>query len=139
MMKDLGALAQAVSAVGGTQIAFVAAPGEAVKILLQAGPNFRFPVLASNGLASGIVMAVATNAIAVAVDPVPRIEASRDTLTQLEDAAPVAIGTAGSPNVVAAPVRSMWQTDSVSLRVIMRVAWGLRSAGAVSWVSGVSW
>jgi hypothetical protein len=139
MMKDLGALAQAVSAVGGTQIAFIAAPGEAVKILLRAGPNFRFPVFASSGLAAGYVLCVALPALAVAVDPIPAIEASRDAIMQMEDTSPVAIGTTGSPNVVGAPIRSMYQTDSVSLRVIMRVGWAVRAAGAIAWTQSVTW
>ena len=81
---------------------------------------------------------MALPALVAAVDPVPKIEASRDAVQQFEDS-PVAIGTAGSPNVVAAPVRSMWQTDSVSLRVILRVAWGLRASGAVAWTQAVTW
>ena len=49
MNEDLGALAAAVAGVGGLNIAYIAAPSEAVTIALRAGPQFnsRFPVLAS--------------------------------------------------------------------------------------------
>jgi hypothetical protein len=141
MMKDLGALAAAVAPVGGLQIVFVANPAEAVKIVLRAGPDFnaKFPVLASNGVAAGTVIAVAVNALAVAADPAPRFERSKDATLHMEDTTPLPIGTPGSPNVIAAPVRSLWQSDSVGVRLIMEVSWGLRAAGAVAFVSSVTW
>ena len=50
MGTDLGALASAVAPVAGSQIAFVAAPGEAAKIALRSTGPFPYPVLPSNGL-----------------------------------------------------------------------------------------
>src|SRR5215207_11372979 len=70
-------LVRAIVALGGMQIAFVASPGEAVKIALRAGPEFRFPVLASNGLAAGVVLCVALPALAAAVNPEPRFDISK--------------------------------------------------------------
>jgi hypothetical protein len=139
MMKDLGALAQAVAAVGGMNIAFVASPGEAVKIALRAGPNFKFPVLASGGLAAGFVMCVALPALVSAIDPAVRFEASKEATIHMEDTTPLAIGTAGSPNTVAAPTRNLFQTDCVGFKLLLEVSWGLRAANAVSWTSAVTW
>lgn len=45
MMLDLGDLAQAVSGTGGMDIAFIASPELATKILLRAGPKFNFRCL----------------------------------------------------------------------------------------------
>jgi hypothetical protein len=35
------------------------------------------------------------------------------------ETSPTAISIPGTPNVIAAPVQSMWQTDTVSLRLVM--------------------
>jgi hypothetical protein len=84
-------------------------------------------------------MAVAVNALAVAADPVPRFEESNQATVHMEDTTPLPIGTPGSPNVIAAPVRSLWQSDSVGVRLIMDVSWGLRATNSVAFVSGVTW
>jgi hypothetical protein len=139
MMKDLGALAAAVAAVGGMNIAFVASPGEAVKIALRTGPDFKFPVLASGGLAAGIVMCIALPALVSAIDPAVRFETSKEATIHLEDTSPLAIGTPGSPNTVASPTRSLFQTDCIAFKLLLEVSWGLRASNAVAWVSSVTW
>jgi hypothetical protein len=138
MMKDLGALVGAVAPIAGSQIVLIASPGEWAKLALMAGSEFRIPVLSSGALAAGTIMCVGTNVLAFAVSPVPEITSSFDALLHMDDA-PAQIGTAGSPATVAAPSRSLFQTDSVSLRVIFNANWALRAAGGVAWVSGVTW
>jgi hypothetical protein len=139
MRRDVGALAGAVAAVAGSQIVFVASPDVAAKLLLTANPALPYPVLTSGALATGTLMAVAANAIAVAVDPVPSIDASTEGVLHYEDGTPLQIGTAGSPNTIAAPSRSLYQTDVIGLRVFLNVSWGLRASGAVAWVTSVTW
>src|SRR5262249_49918656 len=127
------------------QIVFIANPAQAVKLVLRAGPDFnaKFPVLASNGIAAGTVMAVAVNALAVGADPVPRFEQSNQATVHMEDSSPAQIvgGTTPPPTLaqIAVPVRSDWQSDCVSVRLIMKVSWGLRASGAVAFVSNVTW
>jgi hypothetical protein len=50
----------------------------------------------------------------------PRFDVSDQAVLHMEDTAPTAIGTAGTPTVVAAPVRSLWQTDSIGIRMLAR-------------------
>ena len=57
----------------------------------------------------------------------------------MEDTAPAQISAAGTPNAIAAPVRSMFQTDSIALRMIMDLNWTMRRAGMVAFVAGVTW
>lgn len=141
MVLDLAALAEAVAPIGGTRLAFVAAPGEAVKITLRARAPLAFPVLASAALPAGTVMAVAVNALVAAVDPVPEFDPASGATLHMEDTTPEPISTAGTPNTVAAPVRSLFQTDSVGLRMLLGVAWALRApaADAVAVVGPVTW
>jgi HK97 family phage prohead protease/HK97 family phage major capsid protein len=69
----------------------------------------------------------------------PRFEISDQATLHMEDTTPLAIGTAGTPATVAAPVRSLFQTDSMALRLILPMNWVLRRTGVVSWVAGVTW
>ena len=78
----------------------------------------------------GTVIALVGDALAVAIDPMPRIETSDGPLLHIETA-PAAIRTAGSPNVVAVPTRSIWQHDCIALRLIMPVSG--RCAPAAAW------
>jgi len=41
--------------------------------------------------------------------------------------------------VVGAPARSMYQTDSIALRMIMDINWGVRRAGTLAWTQAVTW
>ncbi len=139
MIRDLGNLAAAVAPVAGSQIVFVASAGEATKIMLRSNPAFPFTILASSGLPAGVVMAIAPAALVSVIAPLPELEASRDATLHMEDTSPLNISTAGSPNTVAAPVRSAFQTDTIMLRVVLQATWALRSTSAVAWTSGVSW
>jgi HK97 family phage major capsid protein/HK97 family phage prohead protease len=69
----------------------------------------------------------------------PRFELSDVATLHMEDTSPVNIGTPGTPNVVAAPVQSMFQTDSIALRMILPMNWIMRRTGLVAWVTGVTW
>ena len=141
MHEDLGALAAAVAGVGGLNIAYIAAPSEAVTIALRAGPQFnsRFPVLASGQLEAGVVMCVALNVLVSAIDPAVRFDITRESTVHLEDTTPLALERSGSPNTIAAPTRSLWQTDSVGFRLRLEASWGLRASGGVAWVEDVIW
>lgn len=139
MQDDLGTLIAIVQAVAGAgPIIIVAAPKQAAAIKMRL-PNFPYEVLPSSGLAAGVVVAIAANALASAIDPAPRIETGDQSAVHLEDASPLAIGTTGSPNTVAAPVKSLWQADLLSIRIIMEVSWGLRSATGLAWTQTVVW
>lgn len=62
------------------------------------------------------------------------------TLHEEYDQAAVApIGSAGTPAVVAAPTRSLYQTFSAALRAIWEVDWLVLRPGAVQTITGVNW
>src|SRR5215475_230115 len=67
----------------------------------------------------------------------PRFEVSDQATLHMEDTSPADI-TGGTPSP-ATPVKSMWQTDSMALRLIWPMNWALRRTGMVSWVSSVTW
>ena len=137
MIADLVKLATAVAPVAGSSITFVASPDLALRLALRGG-ELPYRVLSSFALAAGTVLAVANNALAVAVDPVPEMTVSTSALLHM-DTDPDPIGTAGSPAVVAAPAQSMFQVDALALRLILGASWALRAPGAAAVVSGVTW
>jgi HK97 family phage prohead protease/HK97 family phage major capsid protein len=69
----------------------------------------------------------------------PRFEMSDSATLHLEDTAPAELVAAGSPGVVAAPQRSLFQTDSLALRMVMPLNWAQRRPGTVAWVQNVTW
>jgi hypothetical protein len=68
-----------------------------------------------------------------------RFELSDQATLHMEDTTPLAIGTPGAPPTVASPARSLFQTDSIGLRMIMPMNWIMRRSGIVAWLTGVTW
>ena len=76
-------------------------------------------VLASSAVAAGDLIAVAPPALVSALGDV-RIEADREA-------------------TISAPVRSMWQTDTIGLRLLMTASWGLRHPSGLAWLTATGW
>jgi HK97 family phage prohead protease/HK97 family phage major capsid protein len=68
----------------------------------------------------------------------PRLEISDQATLHFEDTSPADL-VSGSPGVVATPQKSLWQTDSLALRMVMPLNWTVRRTGVVAWVQNVSW
>ena len=134
-------IGQVARAAGAGSIAIVAAPEQHAAILYDAEPGFvaAYPVLSSSALADGVVIAIAVNALASAIGA-PDIDTKRgEESTVHMDSVPLQISTPGTPATIAAPVRSLWQTDSAAVRLRIPASWGLRATGAVAWMEDVVW
>jgi hypothetical protein len=93
---------------------------------------------ASSVLADKTIIAVASNCLVSALDPAPTFEVSNAaTLVMRDD--PTALGTVGTPNVVGAPARSLFQSDAIGIKVRMEVSWALRSSSGLAYMSAVNW
>ena len=133
MAADIAKLLTAIAPVAGAGFAIIASAAQAVSLqlrLAQQVPNVMF----SSALAAGTVIAVAPQAIAAVLET-PRIDSSIEATLHM-DSAPAAIANGGG---VAAPTRSLFQTNTVGLRMITPLSWALRSPSAVAWMSGVNW
>jgi HK97 family phage prohead protease/HK97 family phage major capsid protein len=98
--------------------------------LLDAG------LIVSATVPAGELVAVDAADFVTAGQEGPRLEISDQATLHMEDSAPADI-TGGTPSP-ATPVKSMWQTDSLALRLVMQVNWLLRRP-VVSWMTGVTW
>ena len=106
---------------------------------LRAGTLLGYPVAQSATVPQGTVALVDAADFFTATGDEPRFDVSDQATLHMEDTTPLAISAAGTPNVVAAPVRSMFQTDSIALRMILDMNWAMRRAGMVAVVTGVTW
>ena len=106
---------------------------------LRGGTLLGYPVAQSATVATGTVALVDAADFFTATGDEPRFDVSDQAVLHMEDTAPTQIGVAGTPSAVAAPVRSMFQTDSIALRMIMDLNWTMRRAGMIAFVTGVSW
>lgn len=126
--EDITALVNAVAAVAGNgPIAIVAGAGRAafMNSRYQRDPtNVTF--YGSSAVGADII-AIALSGLASALSPSPEIETSSGA-TLVMDTAPGAAGTMG-------PERSVFQTDSMALKVRWPVTWTLRSPLAVAWTT----
>jgi hypothetical protein len=133
IVQDIAALEKAVAAVSGnSRMVIVAAPAQASAIrsvIIDPPPTF-----ASNALADKTVVGIVPAAIASA-NSTPIIQASKEVTLHM--AAPAAELVA-SPSTVAAPQRSVYQTDSLALRFTQELSWTKRGAG-VAMITGANW
>jgi hypothetical protein len=136
---DLAQLADAVSAVGGANVAYVCNVKDWVKIRTLA-PLLSLPVLPTNGLAAGTILCCAPDGLAVAGsdDPI-RIERSTETVVHMETS-PLPFSSVGTPNTIAAPLLSAFQVNVTVVKLVAEITWALRvTSGAVSWLSSLTW
>ena len=106
---------------------------------VAAGKLGGWGIIDSGTVPLGTVIAMdAADFVSVSGDG-PRFEISDQATLHMEDTAPADITTAGTPAVASFPVKSMFQTDSLALRLILPVNWTIRRPGTVAWVAGVTW
>jgi hypothetical protein len=135
--EDCHTLLDAVSAVGGNgPFVLIGSPGRVatmvMRFVLQPG---NVSVLAANAVGNNLVC-VAPNAIVAALSPNPVIETATAGELHMEGATPLPIVNGGAP---AAPSRSLFQTDSVALKMRWPVTWALRDPRAVAWLTPGAW
>jgi hypothetical protein len=140
--QDLGNLVQDIASRGGGAHAyFIAAPHQSTAIRFWAGGQFGrtvdgdvLPVAASAGLAEGTVLAIEPASLALTLND-PQFSVANVATVHQEDTTPLDIVSGGT---VATPVKSMFQTDALALRMTLTANWGMR-APHVSYITGVGW
>jgi hypothetical protein len=140
MEEDLSTVIGGVAPVAGANpIVLVLAPpqGRRLKLRMAGRGDLGFDVLISSALTEKAVVAVATNCLASALDPTPRLDVSSQTVLNFDDSSPQDIVTNGTP--AAGSTKSLFQIDVLALKMVLRVCWGLRSASGLSWLEDTIW
>jgi HK97 family phage major capsid protein/HK97 family phage prohead protease len=98
-----------------------------------------YPVVVSATVTAGTVIIVdAADFVSVTGDE-PKFDVSDQAVLHEEDTTPLALGTVGTPATIAAPARSLWQTDTLAIRMLLDINWALRRTGVVAYTTGVTW
>jgi hypothetical protein len=123
-------------------LGLIAMPGVGVfpfRAEVAAGNLGGWGIIDSGTVPLGTVIAMdAADFVSVTGDG-PRFEISDQATLHMEDTTPLDLATVGTPAVAAAPAKSMFQTDSLALRLILPINWTIRRPGTVAWVAGVTW
>jgi HK97 family phage prohead protease/HK97 family phage major capsid protein len=98
-----------------------------------------YPIIDSGTVSMGTVILVDAADFVTVGGEAPRFEVSDQATLHFEDTAPADIVGGASPGTAAWPVKSLWQTDSIGLRLILPLNWTLRRTGIIAWVQGVTW
>jgi HK97 family phage prohead protease len=118
---------------------FIVAPNTGVfpwKAELAAGRLNNWPVIDSGTMPAGSVGLIDAADFVTVGGEGPRFEISDQATLHEEDTTPLPIVTGGTAS---SPVRSLWQTDTLALRMIQRLNWTIRRPGVVAVVNAVTW
>lgn len=149
-IEDINALLAPFDAANASDgIALIMHPAQRRKLAMMPGPDgtfgwsdrflSEFTVITSTHATAGRLIAVRLEDLATALGDAPQFEISTQATIHMEDTSPQPISATGSPNTVAAPVRSFFQTDSMGVRMVMDTNWKMVRSGMVQWVDGTSW
>jgi HK97 family phage major capsid protein/HK97 family phage prohead protease len=104
------------------------------------GRLFGYPIIASINVPSAIVFLIDQGEFVQGYGDSPAIDMSNQATLHMEDTTPLPIATgAQGSGVLATPTRSLFQTDSLALRLIWDISWAIRRAGAIQFKTGVAW
>lgn len=102
------------------------------------GTLLNIPIIDSGTVPPKTVILIDAADFVTADGGAPRFELSDQATLHLEDTTPADL-VSGSPGVVATPQKSLFQTDSLALRMVMPLNWLQRRAGTVAWTQTVTW
>ena len=101
---------------------------------IAGGTIFGYPFIESNSMAKTEIILTDASQVIVATEMAPMISISEDASLHMEDTSPSDdIGGATTP------VYSMFQLDSVAIRVIQTLDWNVRHADSVAVLDTVAW
>jgi hypothetical protein len=121
-----------------SRFAMLMNPKQAASLAFQPGrPSFT--VIASSTVPVGQVIAVDLDSLVwIAAGP-PTFDLGSQGALHEEDTNPLALSATGSPNTVAAPMRSLWQTDAIAIRMRWHLAWKAMRTNTVAYINAVTW
>lgn len=106
---------------------------------LARGTLLGYPVIqAFTGTSDMMFLIDAADFITASGDS-PEFMVSDQAVLHMEDTNPAALSAVGTPNAVAAPIRSLFQTDTMAIRMILPLNWALRHPDVVSWTQTMTW
>lgn len=106
---------------------------------ISRGTLLGFPILQSTTCAYRTMFLIDAADYITATGDTPNFAVSDQAVLHMEDTTPAQITTGGATPAFASPVRSLFQTDSIAIRMIMDINWALRRTGIVQWTDTLVW
>jgi hypothetical protein len=137
IVDDLQALTLAIAPVSGNgDFVLVASADAATALRLRLPTSVQWPVLTSAALPPKTVIVVALNALVSAIDGTPQIDASSEAEFVRNTVAAEIVTVGGT---IGQPIGSLFQTDSVALRLRWPISWALRDPRGLAFMTAVNW
>jgi hypothetical protein len=138
MADDLAALVGAIGAAGvdTNNCVFIAGPRESAFMKTKVGPRFDYAIFPTMGLPSKTVACFAGDALMSGYEGGIEVEIGRHTSVHYESSTPQPI--VGTGGVVAAPVKSAFQSNLLVIKVRSLGAWAIAPGGAAV-VNSINW
>jgi HK97 family phage prohead protease/HK97 family phage major capsid protein len=101
------------------------------------GTLMGIPIIQSTSTPADTMMLIDAADFAAATGDTPAFTVSDQATLHFEDTNPQPIVATGP--TPAAPTRSLWQTDTIAVRMILDINWSMRRTGMVQYVSPLGW
>ena len=141
-------LAPFIAANAADNITVIMNPAQGLAIAMMDGPTnnanwfadirARVNIVESTYATANRLVALRHADFATAMGDVPRFDVSQQATIHMEDTTPLEV-VSGTGPTTADPVRSLWQTASTGIRMIMPVSWTMARTGMVQWINGTSY
>ena len=154
-VEDMKALVTAITAQrGGRDLVILLNPAQGIGINFATTVNGEFlftgagdasqrlgvSFIQSPNVPADTVIAIDAADFASATGDVPEYDISDQATIHEEDTAPLPLTTGAQGAAVAAtPTRSLWQTASIGVRMLLDCNWAMRRPGMVQVIEGVVW
>jgi hypothetical protein len=97
------------------------------------------PILTSATVAADTMYLIDAADFTSATGEDPQFTISDQAVIHMEDTSPSGITTGGATPAFASPVRSMFQTDCLAIKMLLDINWGMRRTGVVQWSDTLAW
>lgn len=104
---------------------------------IAAGTFMGYPVIQSHNVPDDVVYLQGDRSVVYANDFAPQIDITEQATIVFDDTAPDDIVDGGVATTM--PVKSLWQTDSVGLRMTLGLDWRIVRIAGVQVLTGVAW
>jgi hypothetical protein len=141
-------LAPFISANAADNITVVMNPAQGLAIDMMPAPvgnpgwfssiRSRVNIVESTHATANRLIALRNSDFCTALGDAPEFDVSEQATIHMEDTTPLEI-VSGTGPTTADPVRSLWQTATVGVRMLMDVSWTMRRPSMVQWIDTTTW
>jgi hypothetical protein len=98
----------------------------------------RVTIIESTYATANRIIAIRNSDFATAIGDAPEFDMSEQATIHMEDTTPLEI-VSGTGPTTADPVRSLWQTNTMGIRMLMDVSWVMARPSMVQWINGTTY